>query len=138
MESPNSLVRFLIELFVLTIFLLITLTFCTCVSFPTVLAIYPGYYTGRATHVHAKVFPEWTVIKENNTYKAGRLSHVGQFFFDEELNMVIDKVRTTLYLQKIRNVYTSHFIAADVSLCHESHKGHYRPHAEHTRLAEYI
>ena len=57
------------------------------------LAIYPGYYTGRATHVHAKVFPEWTVIKENNTYKSGRLSHVGQFFFDEELNMVIDKVR---------------------------------------------
>ena len=36
---------------------------------------------------------EWTVIKENNTYKSGRLSHVGQFFFDEEINMVIDKVR---------------------------------------------
>jgi len=54
--------------------------------------IYPGYYTGRSTHIHAKVFPEWTVIKENNTYKAGRLSHVGQFFFDEELNMVIDKM----------------------------------------------
>jgi len=54
--------------------------------------IYPGYYTGRATHVHAKVFPEWTVNKENNTYKGGRLSHVGQFFFDEEINMVIDKM----------------------------------------------
>jgi len=54
--------------------------------------IYPGYYTGRATHVHAKVFPEWDVIKENNTYKAGRLSHVGQFFFDEEINTVIDKM----------------------------------------------
>jgi len=54
--------------------------------------IYPGYYTGRATHVHAKVFPEWTVIKENNTFQAGRLSHIGQFFFDEELNTVIDKM----------------------------------------------
>lgn len=54
--------------------------------------IYPGYYTGRATHVHTKVFPEWQVIPENNTYKAGRLSHVGQFFFDEELNMVVDKM----------------------------------------------
>ena len=54
--------------------------------------IYPGYYTGRATHVHTKVFPEWQVISENNTYKAGRVSHVGQFFFDEELNMVVDKM----------------------------------------------
>jgi hypothetical protein len=58
----------------------------------SVLAIYPGYYTGRATHVHAKVFPEWIVNKENNTYKSGRLSHVGQFFFDEEINTAIDKV----------------------------------------------
>ena len=56
------------------------------------LAIYPGYYTGRATHVHAKVFPEWIVNEESNTYKSGRLSHVGQFFFDEEINLVIDKV----------------------------------------------
>jgi protocatechuate 3,4-dioxygenase beta subunit len=54
--------------------------------------IYPGYYTGRATHIHAKVFPEWSVIPENNTFKAGRLSHTGQFFFDEELNMVVDKM----------------------------------------------
>jgi len=54
--------------------------------------IYPGYYTGRATHIHAKVFPEWTVIKENNTFKAGKLLHVGQFFFDEELNEVLDKM----------------------------------------------
>ncbi|PPR04197.1 hypothetical protein CVT24_010745 [Panaeolus cyanescens] len=53
--------------------------------------IYPGYYTGRATHIHTKVFPEWTPIAENNTFKAGRLAHTGQFFFDEELNMVVDK-----------------------------------------------
>jgi protocatechuate 3,4-dioxygenase beta subunit len=54
--------------------------------------IYPGYYTGRATHIHAKVFPEWTPIPENNTFNAGRLSHTGQFFFDEDMNMVIDKM----------------------------------------------
>ncbi|KAF8953603.1 Intradiol ring-cleavage dioxygenase [Flammula alnicola] len=55
-------------------------------------SIYPGYYTGRATHIHTKVFPEWSVIPENNTFKAGRLAHTGQFFFDEDLNMVVDKM----------------------------------------------
>ena len=46
---------------------------------------------GRATHVHAKVFPEW-VPHPNGTFAAGRLSHVGQFFFEDEINLVIDKV----------------------------------------------
>ncbi|KAJ3507810.1 hypothetical protein NLJ89_g6092 [Agrocybe chaxingu] len=55
-------------------------------------SIFPGYYTGRATHIHTKVFPEWTPIPENNTFTAGRLAHVGQFFFEEDLNMVIDKM----------------------------------------------
>ncbi|KDR79165.1 hypothetical protein GALMADRAFT_243052 [Galerina marginata CBS 339.88] len=54
--------------------------------------IYPGYYTGRATHIHTKVFPEWTPIAENNTFKAGRLAHTGQFFFDEDMNMNVDKM----------------------------------------------
>ncbi|KAF9474658.1 aromatic compound dioxygenase [Pholiota conissans] len=54
--------------------------------------IYPGYYTGRATHIHTKVYPEWSVIPENNTFKAGRLAHTGQWFFDEDMNMVIDKM----------------------------------------------
>lgn len=54
-------------------------------------AIFPGYYTGRATHVHAKVFPEWTT-HENGTFSGDRLVHVGQFFFDDEINIVVDKV----------------------------------------------
>ncbi|KAJ3536944.1 hypothetical protein NMY22_g5810 [Coprinellus aureogranulatus] len=53
--------------------------------------IFPGYYTGRATHIHTKVFPEWTVLP-NGTFKAGRLGHTGQFFFDDDTNMVIDKM----------------------------------------------
>ncbi|KAF8981858.1 Intradiol ring-cleavage dioxygenase [Cyathus striatus] len=53
--------------------------------------IFPGYYTGRATHVHTKVFPEWTPLP-NGTFKAGRLSHTGQFFFDDDINLVIDRM----------------------------------------------
>ncbi|KAH6909974.1 Intradiol ring-cleavage dioxygenase [Coprinopsis sp. MPI-PUGE-AT-0042] len=53
--------------------------------------IFPGYYTGRATHIHTKVFPEWIPLP-NGTFKAGRLSHTGQFFFDDDVNLVIDKM----------------------------------------------
>jgi hypothetical protein len=57
--------------------------------------------------------------------------------------MVIDKVRNDprfSYLPKDSHkyFYTPVFIVADVSLCRESHKGHYRAHAEHTRLNEYL
>jgi len=53
--------------------------------------IFPGYYTGRAVHIHTKVFPEWEVLP-NGTFNAGRLSHVGQFFFDDELELQVDKM----------------------------------------------
>jgi len=91
--------------------------------------IYPGYYTGRATHIHAKVFSEWAPIKENNTYQAGRLSHVGQFFFDEELNTVVDKMYPYITnhikdtIGRTRNIHDSLNIFAD------SHgaEGKYKP-----------
>ncbi|EKM77683.1 hypothetical protein AGABI1DRAFT_129968 [Agaricus bisporus var. burnettii JB137-S8] len=53
--------------------------------------IFPGYYQGRATHIHTKVFPEWKVLK-NNTFMGSRVVHVGQFFFDDEINTVVDKM----------------------------------------------
>lgn len=54
-------------------------------------SIFPGYYTGRATHVHVKVHPEWTMLP-NGTFQSGRLIHTGQFFVDDELNEQIDKL----------------------------------------------
>ena len=56
-------------------------------------AIYPGYYTGRAVHIHAKVHPEWQV-HPNGTFTPARLVHSGQFFFDENVNIEVDKVLT--------------------------------------------
>jgi hypothetical protein len=66
-------------------------------SFSVLLAIFPGYYTGRALHVHVKVFPDWEVLP-NNSFRGGSLAHVGQFFFDDDLEAVIDEVRL---LQKL-------------------------------------
>ncbi|KAJ6539841.1 Intradiol ring-cleavage dioxygenase, partial [Mycena vulgaris] len=56
-------------------------------------SIFPGYYTGRTTHIHTKVFPESTVHPENGTFTPGRLAHVGQFVFEDDINMLVDKVR---------------------------------------------
>ncbi|KAE9408644.1 aromatic compound dioxygenase [Gymnopus androsaceus JB14] len=53
--------------------------------------IFPGYYTGRATHIHTKVFTDWKPL-ENGTFQAGNLAHVGQFFFDDDINLQVDKM----------------------------------------------
>ncbi|KAF8656667.1 hypothetical protein AX16_002470 [Volvariella volvacea WC 439] len=53
--------------------------------------IFPGYYTGRATHIHTKVFTSWTV-HPNGTFSSDELAHVGQFFFDDEVNLQVDKM----------------------------------------------
>ncbi|KAF8632667.1 hypothetical protein AX17_004799 [Amanita inopinata Kibby_2008] len=53
--------------------------------------IFPGYYTGRATHVHTKVFMDWETLP-NGTFRSDKVAHVGQFFFDDEINMHIDKM----------------------------------------------
>ncbi|KAJ3565257.1 hypothetical protein NP233_g7748 [Leucocoprinus birnbaumii] len=52
--------------------------------------IFPGYYKGRATHVHARVLPEWKPF-DNGTFSTGRVVHVGQFFVDDEINAEVDK-----------------------------------------------
>ncbi|KAK0527963.1 hypothetical protein OC834_004220 [Tilletia horrida] len=54
-------------------------------------SIFPGYYTGRATHVHSRVYTDWTPLP-NGSYVGGPLAHIGQFFFEDELNDSIDKM----------------------------------------------
>ncbi|KIL64955.1 hypothetical protein M378DRAFT_77466 [Amanita muscaria Koide BX008] len=54
-------------------------------------SIFPGYYSGRATHVHTKVFTHWETLS-NGTFRSDELVHVGQFFFDDDINAVIDKM----------------------------------------------
>jgi protocatechuate 3,4-dioxygenase beta subunit len=51
------------------------------VSFKTV---FPGYYMGRTNHIHFKVRVGGHA--DAQTYAEGHTSHVGQIFFDEEIN----------------------------------------------------
>lgn len=44
--------------------------------------IFPGWYEGRAVHIHLKVLEGGTSAK---TYNGGHVAHVGQAFFDEPL-----------------------------------------------------
>ncbi|KIY52130.1 aromatic compound dioxygenase [Fistulina hepatica ATCC 64428] len=54
--------------------------------------IFPGYYTGRALHVHTKVWTEWEVLA-NGSFAPGKLSHTGQFFFEDEIGgEIVDKM----------------------------------------------
>lgn len=46
--------------------------------------IFPGHYTGRATHVHVLSHVGGTV-QPNATLSGGSASHVGQLFFDQSL-----------------------------------------------------
>lgn len=45
---------------------------------------FPGWYTGRATHIHVVANNNGTV-ETNGTYQMGTVSHVGQLAFDQDL-----------------------------------------------------
>jgi protocatechuate 3,4-dioxygenase beta subunit len=53
-------------------------------------SVYPGWYTGRALHIHTKVHIGGTIT--NNAYEGGHISHTGQFFFDESITDQVAKV----------------------------------------------
>ncbi|CAF0752711.1 unnamed protein product [Didymodactylos carnosus] len=45
--------------------------------------LYPGWYNGRATHIHIKVHFGGTI--SSGGYSAGHVSHTGQMFFNETM-----------------------------------------------------
>ncbi|MGW7378987.1 intradiol ring-cleavage dioxygenase [Streptomyces sp. NPDC054794] len=46
--------------------------------------VYPGWYVGRALHIHVKAHVGGTV--SNGTYHGGHVSHTGQLYFPETYN----------------------------------------------------
>ncbi|MEU0431935.1 intradiol ring-cleavage dioxygenase [Streptomyces sp. NPDC006290] len=49
--------------------------------------VYPGWYVGRALHIHVKTHAGGTV--SNGTYHGGHVSHTGQLYFPETYNTKI-------------------------------------------------
>ncbi|PUU75910.1 Intradiol ring-cleavage dioxygenase [Tuber borchii] len=56
-----------------------------------VLSIFPGWYTGRTTHVHILAHVNAT-LNVNQTLSGGHNAHVGQFFFDQSLISAVSAV----------------------------------------------
>ena len=48
--------------------------------------IYPGWYTGRAVHIHMAVHVEGAADEGAGTYEGGQVAHVGQLYFDDAVN----------------------------------------------------
>ncbi|KAF4983415.1 hypothetical protein FZEAL_1144 [Fusarium zealandicum] len=48
-------------------------------------SIFPGYYLGRATHIHVMVHANATLLSNKTLGSENYASHVGQAFFDQDL-----------------------------------------------------
>ncbi|KAI1066616.1 hypothetical protein NW752_005660 [Fusarium irregulare] len=48
-------------------------------------SIFPGHYTGRATHIHVMVHTNATLLSNHTLGSDNYASHVGQAFFDQDL-----------------------------------------------------
>ncbi|KAM3434789.1 hypothetical protein NHJ13734_005856 [Beauveria thailandica] len=55
-------------------------------------SIFPGHYTGRATHIHVMVHTNATLYANQTLGNQVYASHVGQTFFDQDLIAAADKV----------------------------------------------
>ncbi|KAJ8118654.1 hypothetical protein OPT61_g417 [Boeremia exigua] len=54
--------------------------------------LFPGHYTGRATHIHVMTHTLDSTVNENNTLTGTSVSHVGQMFFDQDLIESVDTI----------------------------------------------
>ena len=60
------------------------------VGFDTII---PGWYRGRATHIHVKVHVGNVTVDDGVLLGGGNMSHTGQFFFSDDLITNLSKMR---------------------------------------------
>jgi protocatechuate 3,4-dioxygenase beta subunit len=58
----------------------------------TVHSVFPGFYTGRATHIHIMSHSNVTLNANKTLSGTGQVAHVGQMFFDQDLITQVNKV----------------------------------------------
>ncbi|MCJ1423449.1 hypothetical protein MMC29_001332 [Sticta canariensis] len=56
-----------------------------------VLTKFPGYYQGRAQHIHVKMHVNGTILS-NNTFSGGSVVHTGQVFFEQSTLTLVNQV----------------------------------------------
>lgn len=63
-------------------------------------SIFPGYYSGRATHIHMITHTNATLLS-NGTISGGTIRHIGQIFYDQDL---IDYINGNVYPYTMNNI----------------------------------
>ncbi|KAF2018155.1 protocatechuate 3,4-dioxygenase beta subunit [Aaosphaeria arxii CBS 175.79] len=66
--------------------------------------LFPGHYTGRATHIHVMSHLNATTLP-NNTISGGSITHVGQTFFDQDLISLVEE--TDIYASNTQELTTN-------------------------------
>ncbi|KAA8903853.1 Intradiol ring-cleavage dioxygenase [Sphaerosporella brunnea] len=73
---------------------------------------FPGWYQGRATHIHLAAHINGTIDSETHTYKGGVTNHIGQVFFPEDVLEQVDVTApyNTITVSRLRNSDDSIFL----------------------------
>ncbi|KAI5858847.1 Intradiol ring-cleavage dioxygenase [Tricharina praecox] len=73
---------------------------------------FPGWYQGRATHIHIAAHINGKVNRETHTYEGGITNHVGQVFFPEDTLTAVETVApyNTNEVIRLRNAEDGIFV----------------------------
>ena len=93
--------------------------------------LFPGHYTGRATHIHVMVHINGTV-RPNDTWSGAVAAHVGQMFFDQSLITQVEAVSP--YTDNTQTLTTN----ADDSIMSSESENDVDPVMQYTLLGESV
>ena len=97
--------------------------------------IFPGHYTGRATHIHVLSHPADTTANANDTLEGlytTTSSHVGQIFFDQDLISLVEA--TDVYSSNTQELTLN----ADDSILSQELNDDIDPFVEYVLLGEEV
>ncbi|KAL1878102.1 hypothetical protein VTK73DRAFT_8063 [Phialemonium thermophilum] len=92
-------------------------------------SIYPGHYVGRTLHIHV-VTRRGGQILPNGTYTRGTVNHIGQLYFDQELNNAVEELFPYNTNQFPRTSNVGDFLTADEATAD------YDPFVDYIRLSD--
>jgi protocatechuate 3,4-dioxygenase beta subunit len=76
--------------------------------------LYPGWYEGRAVHIHVKVHIGG---QKRTRYEGGHVAHTGQFYFPEQTTEEVARLEPyrVNHVPRVRNENDAYFTAGDDS-----------------------
>ncbi|KAF4545190.1 Protocatechuate -dioxygenase beta subunit protein [Lasiodiplodia theobromae] len=78
--------------------------------------IFPGFYEGRAVHIHTQIFTNWT-LHENGTLSSGHNINTGQLYFPEDVTkqlMALEPYSSHTEIERVTNDVDGHIAEGQV------------------------